>query len=223
MHKDLYFIDENLRMPLTTLPYRSIVVRLPGYRLIVISPTRCFADHKTHIDKMGQVVAIVEPNAFHHLFAQKAKELYPHARLFGARELLAKRPDLEWDAPLNAKSWPFQNELPVYAVSGMPRVDEHVFLFKEARILITTDLCFHIKETKGLGAWLIYNLFGTYQRFGVSRLIKLLTNDKEALRSSLAEILSLDFDGLVMNHGTPLPTGGKEALKAALLERGLYP
>lgn len=220
MHPDLYLIDETLRMPLTTLPYRCIVVRLSGNRLVVISPTRKFAEHKQRIDALGQVVAIVEPNLFHNLFTRTAKQLYPDAQLFGVKGLLKKFPQAGWDAALSPETWPFQEELPIFAVKGMPKVDEHVFLFKAARILITTDLCFHIEDPKGAGGWLLYHIFGTYRRFGVSRLFTLFIKDKAACRSSLAEILALDFDGLLMNHGTPLVSGGKAALRAALAERG---
>lgn len=221
MHPDLYLIDETLRMPLTTLPYRCIVVRLSGNRLIVISPTRHIAAHKQRIDEFGRVVAIVEPNMFHNLFTRKAKDLYPEAQLYGTQGLLEKFPHMGWDAALSHETWPFQDELQVHSVQGMPKVEEHVFLFAAARILITTDLCFHMKDPKGVGGWMLYNVFGTYRRFAVSRLFALFIKDKKACQASLDKILDLDFDGLAMNHGTPLASGGKAALKAALAERGL--
>jgi hypothetical protein len=61
-----------------------------------------------------------------------------------------------------------------------------------------------------------------HKRFGPSRLLRwVLVNDMQKARASFREILALDFDRAVMNHGEVLERGAKPALERGCAELGL--
>jgi hypothetical protein len=44
-------------------------------------------------------------------------------------------------------------------------------------------------------------MFGTYNKFGVSRFYLNYVKDKAAFQKSMEKILSLDFDNIIVSHG----------------------
>jgi hypothetical protein len=57
---------------------------------------------------------------------------------------------------------------------------------------------------------------GFYDRIALSRMSRWAAfPDRRAARRSLDEVLSLPFERLVVGHGAPLASGGREALEAA--------
>jgi hypothetical protein len=57
---------------------------------------------------------------------------------------------------------------------------------------------------------------GFYDRVALSRVIRWTGfTDRRATRRSVDAVLALPFDRLVVGHGAPLESGGKEALAAA--------
>jgi hypothetical protein len=221
--KDLLFIEDELPMPSASLPFvnlpnRCTIVRLKGRQLVVVSPTENFAEYTEQINDFGTVVAIVEPNMFHHLFTAAAKRIYPQAQLFGVDGHFQKCPHIPWEKVLNSGTWPWKDELPVFAIGGMPKVQEHVFFFEHDKTLIVTDLCFNLLHAKGLGEQLILSALGTYRRFGISRYFLGFVQDKKALSVSIQKMLGCDFDQIVMAHGEIL---GHDASTKQLLADAL--
>jgi hypothetical protein len=215
-----HFVEDRLKMPLMELPLRSTAIALKNKAVVVISPTGNIEQHQKKIDAMGQVEAIVAPNLFHHLFVQKAVELYPNAKVFGANGFAKKRPDIKWDGFLGIDRWPFDEELQLFPIAGMPKFNEFVFLHKASRSLIVTDLCFNLKNMSGIGAFFILSLFGSRNRFAVSRLFAMLVKDKPAFTTSIKKILEADFDRIIMAHGEILAQNAKHVLLEGLAARG---
>ena len=213
---DITNIEFAIRMPIMALPARTTAVRL-AKGVIVFSPG-------PDVDlrpcaQLGPVTDIVAPNLFHHLGVKRASEQLPNARLWGAPGLAAKRHGMRWDAVLSPDTWPYQDELPIVVLQGMPKVNEAVFFHKKSRTLLVTDLCFNILHPRGVGAWIILHVFSTYGRFGVSRLIQRMVTDKAAFERSLTAVFAFDFENLLMAHGDIVMGGARERLRAALLEK----
>ena len=78
-------------------------------------------------------------------------------------------------------------------------------------------------DSKGIGAWIILNLFGTYKKLATSKFFLKFMNDKSAFEKSLSLIFSLDFDNVILAHGSNIIGNGEEKLRSALAERGLKP
>lgn len=213
---DIVTIEFFIRMPIMALPARTTVVRL-AKGVIVLSPGPDVDVEQCA--QLGPVTDIVAPNLFHHLGVKRAVDRLPNAKLWGAPGLAAKCPGIRWDAVLSADTWPYQDELPLVVLQGMPKVNEAIFFHKKSRTLLATDLCFNILQPRGVGAWIILHVFSTYGRFGVSRLIQRMITDKSAFEHSLTEVFAFNFDNLVMAHGDIVMGGARERLRAALLEK----
>lgn len=213
---DIVNIEFLIRMPIMALPARTTAVRLTK-GVIVFSPGPDVDVEQCA--QLGPVTDIVAPNLFHHLGVKRATEQLHNAKLWGVPGLAAKCNGIRWDAVLSADTWPYQDELPMVLLQGMPKVNEAIFFHKKSRTLLVTDLCFNILHPRGFGAWIILHVFSTYGRFGVSRLIKRMITDKPAFERSLAEVFAFDFENLIMAHGEIVMGGARERLRAALLDK----
>ncbi|QRK09688.1 hypothetical protein JQX13_06045 [Archangium violaceum] len=171
--------------------------------------------------RAGPVTDIVAPNLFHTGGIQAASAAHPQARVWGPPGCREKQPGVTWHGLLGKDPWPHEGELPVFQVEGMPGFHEHVFLHKASRSLLVSDLVFNVVDARGLGAWLIFSLFGTYRRLGVSRLFLRYAKDRPAFESSLKKITALEFDHLLPGHGAVVMNDGRAALIGALRERGV--
>ncbi len=201
------------------LPVRSTLVRI-GNSSILISPGSALS--LDQLKALGNVTDIVAPSFLHTGGVPKAQEVFPGAKIWGPPGAKSIKPKISWTSELSEHSWPFQKELPMIFLEGAPELSEVVFFHQESKSLIVTDLVFNVTDAKGFGAWIIYNMFGTYRRFAVSKLLlKKYMKDLNAFRASIKKVLSFDFENIVMGHGNSVFGGAKGLLIKALEERGL--
>lgn len=219
-HPDLMLMTGSVKMPMMQLPTCATAVRL-STGVVLISPVARMLEYMEDLEAFGPMSDLVAPSLLHHLSLPLAIEAFPQARVWGAPGLQEKRPDIPWTSVLNPETWPHQRELPLLGLQGLPGFNECVFFHPASRSLIVTDLCFNLRKTRGLGPWLILSLFGTYQKFGVSRLYLGGVKNKEAFKNSLREMMKFDFENLIMAHGEPLWGNAKPRLLNALAERGI--
>lgn len=212
------FFDTQLKMPLMVLPVRSVIIEANGHRLLISPGSRLTQEQ---YQKMGNITDLIAPNLFHCGGIPGAKKAFPNARTWAIKGAKEVKSGIQWDEIIDETTWPFNEELPIVYIEGMPKANEVVFLEKASRSLIVTDLCFNLQNQKGFGSWLILNMFGTYNKFGVSRFYLNLVKDKEAFQKSMQKILSLDFDNIIVSHGENYMSGAKEALRKSLAERGI--
>lgn len=216
--ENITFIDSVKKMPLLELPVRSCLVRLAKAQ-ILISPGSELSPDQLH--SLNPVTDIVAPSQLHAAGVAKAARVFPQARIWGPPPLRDLKPHIAWTDPLTKEHWPYQEELAALHLAGMPDVNEVVFVHKQTRTLIVADTCFNLLNAQGPGAWVILHLFGTYRRFGVSRFFARMIKDKKAFQNSIRQLLSYDFDAIVVGHGELIPTNGKNLLIKAFEERNL--
>lgn len=207
-------------MPLMALPTTTTALRT-SRGVVLISPGRSTPQFEADLEELGRVTDIVAPNLFHHLFIHLAQKIFTQATLWGVRGFREKRPDLQWDKLLSEGTWGYQDEIEVIEIQGAPTATETVFFHKASKTLVVTDLFFNILNPKGLGSWIILNLFGTYRRFAISKFYLKLAIDRDAFKASLARVSKLDFDKIVMAHGEPVTENARKLFENALNERGL--
>lgn len=194
---------------------RMTLVRLRDGRVILISPIRLSPTLEAQIRALGIVAAIVAPNRVHHLFAAQAKHAFPEATLLAAPGLPEKRPQIPFDGLVtDVTSTEWGGELKALPIAGFPFLNEVAFFHRHTRTLILTDLCFNIRSAPWW-AMLAFRLNDMWQRFGPSRILRLLIRDRDALRNSLDQVLRWDFDRVIIAHGDILETGGHQALRGA--------
>ena len=115
-----------------------------------------------------------------------AAAAHPSARLWGPAGVREKHPELTWHGILGVDPWPFESELALLPIPGMPKVNESAFLHHASKALYLTDLVFNVTDPKGLAAWMFYSTFGIYRRFGVSKLFLRLAKDRSAFEAAIA-------------------------------------
>lgn len=214
----LDYLKSTKAMPLMRLEVRTTIVPVAGKRLL-ISPGSMLTE--AQLRSAAPIDAIVAPSLLHTAGVPAAARVFPEAQLWGVPGVREKHPQLKWHGILGVDPWPWQAELPLFPLRGLPRTHETLLLHRASGSLILMDAVFNILEPDGIGARLFTRLVGTSRRLAVSRILLALNQDREALRASLKEVLAQEFDRLVPSHGEVVPSGGKEGFLKALRERGL--
>lgn len=213
---DLWTVDHPFRVGGLALGLRTTVVRLADGRLWLHSPGPLDDEAVGAISRLGEVAAIVAPNGLHHMFVPACQRAFPGARLFASPRLI-KRFKRYRDAERLSEVPPplWSGAIDQHAVAGMPLVQEIVFFHRASRTLVLADLCFNIRRSPSRFTRVAMRLNGVYGRFGPSNLAKAMMKDKAAVKESVEHMLEWDFDRVLVTHGEVLPSGGKEALRAA--------
>ncbi|MGE0763127.1 MAG: DUF4336 domain-containing protein [Bdellovibrionales bacterium] len=218
----LWVADAVIQVPVVSLPIRAVAVQVAPGQLVLISPLHGRMCDYNSLKALGQVVAIVAPSKFHHLFVQHAQKEFPGAKLWAAPGLEQKRTDVKWDGILTVDPWPYQNVLELQLIEGAPQMNEVVLFHGPSQTLVVTDLLFNLQKASGFGARMIFGLLGTFRRLNTSRLVKWYTKDQKQVSNSLKRILGFNFDRLIMAHGEIIPSGAKSKV-TPLLEKHLTP
>lgn len=212
----LIYLDSVVKMPLMKLPVRSVIAPTSKGNVLISPGSQLKAEDYKKIKSVSDIVA---PNLLHSGGVAIAAAQFPNAKKWGPRNIGKRNQHVQWDAELSLQNWPYQDELALIEIEGVPQMKEFVFLHKASKTLILTDLCFNVTSPQGLGAWIILNLFGTYKKFAMSRLWLRVIKDKNLLRKSLNKLLELDFENIVVSHGDDVRGGAKELFIKALQER----
>ncbi|MBL8742391.1 MAG: hypothetical protein JNK04_14885 [Myxococcales bacterium] len=215
--KNLRLLDAERSMPLMKLPLRTVVIEMKAGRVLFSPASTMSADD---LGRVGEVTDIVAPNLLHLEGIPSAVKAHPKARVWGPKSAQKKAPEIAWNATLGIDPWPYDDELHHLPVEGMPRVKESLFLHRASKALLVTDFAFNMGAPPGLGPRIVLGVFGTYGRFGVSRLFLMMVKDKAAFTRSIAPLVDLDFDHVVPSHGDVVSSEAKPRLLAALRERG---
>lgn len=127
-----------MMLPFTT---RMTIIRLSNSKLWVHSPIKLNTELKAQVDALGEIEYLIAPNHLHHLFLAKWQECYPDAQTYGTREVIKKRSELCFCAELTSdKSYPWDEDIHSLLFAGSPLMQEAVFLHRESKTLVLTDL-----------------------------------------------------------------------------------
>lgn len=206
------------RSGLMQLPLRSAVFELAAGR-VFYSPASTLSAGQ--LREAGPVTDIVAPSLAHTAGMKAAAAANPGARLWGPPGARDKHPGLPWHGVLGVDPWPFEDELELIPLPGIPALQEFALLHRASRALYLSDLVYNVTDPQGLVTRLAFRMFGMYRRFAVSKLFVHLIKDRAALTAALADLAGRDFLHVVPAHGEPMLHDGKPVLIAALRERGL--
>ncbi len=202
---DVFSIDSAFDLAplgLVRFPARTVVFRTGKGELIVHAPLGNAGELFEQLDELGPVAHLIAPNLFHHTYIGDWAERYPDATLHLAPGLADKRSDLPAGRTLSAGQ-PIDDDLSCFAICGMRKIAEHIFVHGPSRSLVVTDFVFNIREFSGLMTGLVLRMAGAHRRCAQSRLIRALVDDKaEAAASARAVIeLAASLDRLIPAHG----------------------
>lgn len=218
MQKNIEYLNTEITMPLMSLPVRSVIVRLSKAN-VFISPGSQLST--TQLKSAAPITDLVAPNFLHTKGIPVALKEFPQAKVWGPVGANEKKSDIPWNAELNLQTWPYQDELVLIPIQGLPATQECIFFHKASKTLILCDLTFNLTHPKGLGAWLVLHTAGSYKKFAMSRFVKALVKDKKAFLNSLQEIFKYDFETISVSHGDLIQNNAKEKLRQAFRERGI--
>lgn len=212
---DVWTASRPLRFLALETGTRMTVVRLDDGGLFVHSPIALDDALRAAIDALGPVRAIVAPSKFHHLFVASWVAAYPEARVLACPGLPDKRPDVAWsgvlgDAPEPA--WQGQLEQVLFAARSLE--NEVVFFHPESRSLVCVDAVFNLNTHPSGFTRFVARMIGNAEP-GITMLERLLVRDKKAARAQVDRMLAWDFDRILLAHGAPVLTGGKDVLARA--------
>ena len=197
------------------------VIRLDSGRLIIHSTAPFAPADVAEIKALGTPGWLVDAMLQHDSFAREGRAAFPdvpylvpagfaHADKLRAQPLLPA--PAEW-AP----------EVEVLLIDGMPAAREHVFLHAPSRTIIVADLVFNFEPAHGWTSFFRRALMGVQEHPDSARLYPRLIKDRAAYDRSIRELLSRDFDRIVVGHHVPIWSNGKELLKQALARKGMLP
>lgn len=184
--------------------------------LWVHSPVPLTPERRAAVDALGPVRYLVAPNLMHHLHLGAWMQAFPKAEVWAAPGLAAKRADLALPRTLGEGAPPWGGAIDPLLLSGtVPRLAESVFLHRESRTLIVTDMVFDFVTSDSWLTRLYLRATGAYGRMATTPVTRSVITDKPRLRAELDQVLAWDFDRVVPCHGQVRDTGGREALRAA--------
>lgn len=196
---------------------RMTVVRLADGALWLHSPVPINAALQAELQALGEVRFIMAPNKMHYLFAGACAALYPHAQLWGAPGLRAKRPELTGLQDLPAPgAGPWYPELDHIVFEGIPLANETDWFHAPSGTLILTDLCQWMQGDLPLATVLYAKLTAVRHQLNVPRTVRLLVRDKVAARASASKLLQWPIQRVVVAHNVVLETDAKAQLERAL-------
>ncbi len=196
---------------------KMFIIRNNKHDLLIISPLEPTVKLREEIERLGKVSLIVSPNPFHNIYLLEFWSYYKDAHCVASPGLKKRKPyifdhikDFRFDL---FDSFP-QVELFLYSYKKDWK--EIIFFHSPTGSLLLTDLCFNLYDAYGwFGAKLMLKFHGIYRRFAVSRLIKLITGNKDEARSIVAKILKLPIRRILVNHGKSIEDDCHDHLKNA--------
>ncbi len=212
----MWSCEQQLRFFGVPVGARMGVMRLGSGGLLVYSPVRATPEVLEEVKALGEVKHLVAPNRWHHLFIKDWMAAHPNARVHGAPGLEKKRPDVTFHSKLSDAAEPdWSPSVTHVALRGWPIFSETVFVHHPSKTLVCADFIHNIGEDKTLLTKAFYASVGSYGGFKTGLVERVTMRDRAAAKASVERVLELEFDRVMMGHGTVLEGGGRDALRKA--------
>lgn len=226
-HSRLAAVEDNILtvegaipMPVGNMTRRMTIVRLRDRRLVIFSAIALNEDEMRTVEKFGTPAFLLVPNAHHRLDSKTWKDRYPDIVVVapkGAREKIQEV------VSVNATQINFGD--PDVALVPVPGTDESEFALEVRRpggtTLLLNDLVGNIRETSGIGGWLLRLMGFAGDRPQVPTPIKIaIVKDKHALAAQFRRWAEMPLKRILVSHGRPIERRPSETLQelAAALE-----
>jgi hypothetical protein len=182
--------------------------------LVVVSPIDFDDQLEQGVRELGQVHTVLAPNRLHYRYLNRARDVFPQARVLGAPGLAQKVRNLRLDEELT--SGDLSPQIQTLLIEGAEKLSEVVIFHRPSSTLVVTDLVFNIHEGNALTRFVLKFLSGAYGRVEQSRLCRSLTEDRQRTQKSIAEILQLPIERVVVAHGRVIEEDARTELEEGL-------
>ncbi len=187
---------------------RMTVIRTSG-DLLLYSP---IAEVPAMLPLLGNPRWVLAPSRMHHLYV--GEWIDRGLESWAAPGLADKRLDLRFDHVVDDECTPFGDDILLIPLRCFSLTNEVVMLHRPSRTLVVTDLVFHFTQDDPALTRAAMACSFAYPGCKASMLER-LGMKRDIAKREIAALLKLDFDRLIMAHGTVIETGGKEALRGA--------
>jgi hypothetical protein len=203
-------------------PTRSVMIRLANGDLWIWSPIDLTPDLKSAIDKLGPVTHLVSPNKLHHIYLRSWATAYPQAKLWGPASIIRKRPDLQFQPPLEDEApidW--RGQIAQVLFRGSFLLDEMEFYHPASRTVIIADMSQNFSKQFVEAYW------SWWQRpmATVSKItngngyapvdLRLSCLRRRAAQEAIRQMLQWNPERVIIAHGDGANTNGQEYLRRA--------
>jgi hypothetical protein len=185
------------------------LLRLLDGRLIVHSTAPFSSDDVVAIRRFGEPAWLVEATRMHDTFSEEGRAALPDLPYLAP----AGFPDA---APLTPPPNEWRDEVEVLEIGGV-RTQEHAFFHRRSRTLIVADLIFHFPpEITGWSRLFVRHVMRLPEMIGTSVFFRLMIRDRIAFERSVDQLLSWDFERVIVGHRDPIEKDAKRRLERAL-------
>lgn len=201
-------------------PTRMTVIRLPGRRLFIHSPTALTPGLEAELDAIGRPAWIVGPNRIHYWWIPDWHRRFPEARVHLAPRIAEQAKDrIGFDhAPLEQEvGYPWDEAIATLPIAG-GFMTEVVFFHHASRTLVLTDLIENFEPRK-LGLfqrWLTW-LGGVQDPHGGMPRDMRMTFRRQApqLRAAVRRMIAWNPQRIILAHGRWYDSNGARELQRA--------
>ena len=197
------------------------LIRLDSGQLIIHSTAAFSPEDVAGITALGEPTWMLDALLRHDTFAQEAREAFPDAEYLAPEGFSDDMPFSTANLLPPPNEW--EDEIAVAAIQGAPDFSEIAMLHRASGTLIVADLIVNFPGKYNLWERLFFRIatVGGKHAPGVTFPFKKAIEDQAAYAASIEEILDWDFDRVIVGHGKPIATGGKEKLRTALKSAGI--
>jgi hypothetical protein len=213
---DLWLLSYPLKMLGANFGRNVTIIRLSSGKLVIHSTAPFASADVIAINQLGEPKWMVDALLRHDTFAKRGRRAFPSARYLAPEGFST---DLEFPtAPLIPPPMEWHEEVAAARVEGAPEFGEIVMLHRPSRTLIVADLIVNFRGKQNLLTRFFLRIatVGGKHNPGMTVPFKKAIKDEAAYAASIRAILAWDFDRIIVGHGTPIETHGKEKLRATL-------
>lgn len=217
--ENLWLLAYPLKMLGADLRRNVTVIRLRSGKVIIHSTAPFTPEDVAAMRALGEPGWLLDGILRHDTFAKEGREAFPGIPYLAPEgfsevvgfptEPIVPTP-VEWDG-----------ELLALEIQGAPEARDTALLHVPSRTLILTELVFNFGNHEPVWTELLLRVaVGGEHHPGMSRPFKAGVKDEAAFKTSVATILSWDFDRVIVGHGDVIEFDGKAKLRAALEAAG---
>jgi len=196
-------------------------IRLKSGEIIIHSTGPFTQAEFVEVKMLGKPGWLVDSMLRHDTFSKQARAVFPDLPYLAPEGFTdAAALDVKPLLPAPAAWTP---EVEVLLIDGMPAVKEHVFLHTPTRTLIVADLVFNFTAASWWTNFFRKTVMGVKSHPDSARLYPLQIKDRAAYDRSIRELMTRDFDRIIVGHNAIVETNGKQLLAQALANKGMLP
>jgi len=195
------------------------LIRLRTGQLVIHSTAPFTPGDVAAIRALGEPGWLLEGVLRHDTFARQGRAAFPEIPYL-APEGFSEAVGFP-TTPIVPAPAEWAGELLALEVQGAPDARETVLLHVPSRTLILTELLFNFGDNEPLWTELLLRVaVGGEHHPGMSRPFRAGVKDETAFQTSMATILSWDFDRVIVGHGDVIDFDGQAKLRAGLKVAG---